>query len=208
MSALATGETATIQHWVHETRNPLRAEMRHYASTITPAQFERIASLIGRTNAAEFMGNADIGVVRASIEKAWWQADDAGGNLLAVAVYEGGCIIDIVAFDIRKPNAWALRTGSATMLGAELLAECICNAGWPDANTTVPVVATPLEWLAAGGEAVCIIDGFTPQSLNELRNAPALSAAPPLANFLRDRLGKATRVPEIKAVYDEVKRAA
>ena len=59
-------------------------------------------------------------------------------------------IIDLIAFSTNRPAAWRWRTGNAWALGEQWLTE---PTGEP-----VEIVANPITWLAAGGEATCILD--------------------------------------------------
>lgn len=74
-------------------------------------------------------------------------------------------IYDLVAFRSSDPRKWWLRTGNAYALGEHLL-------GLPD---PVRLVRTPVDWLAAGGDAVCILD-WSPASpvWGELRTGPTI----------------------------------
>lgn len=74
-------------------------------------------------------------------------------------------IIDLVAWLPSNPTRWYWRVGTAAALGAEHL----------DGDDPVPVVASPLEWLSASGDAVAILD-WSPTSpiWRDLRFAPPL----------------------------------
>lgn len=57
---------------------------------------------------------------------------------------------DLIAFQTSRPASWHWRTGNGWALGGHLLED------WQ--GEPVPVVATPLDWLRAGGEATCVLD--------------------------------------------------
>ncbi len=59
-------------------------------------------------------------------------------------------IVDLIAFQTNAPARWLWRTGNAWALGSHLLAG-------PTGEPT-HIVATPLEWMNAGGDAVCLLD--------------------------------------------------
>jgi hypothetical protein len=59
-------------------------------------------------------------------------------------------IVDLVAFRTDTPADWLSRTGAAWALGEHLLEH------WE--GEPVPIVATPLDWLCARGDAACILD--------------------------------------------------
>ncbi len=90
-------------------------------------------------------------------------------------------VVDIIAFQTSQPVAWRWRTGHAWALGEHLLADPI---GGP-----VEIVATPLAWLAAGGDACCILD-WSPSSpaWAALRTGPELVVTD---RFLEAKLVKA-----------------
>ena len=59
-------------------------------------------------------------------------------------------VLDLIAFRADNPANWLWRTGHGWALGADTL------ESWQ--GQPVPVVATPLDWLRAGGDAVCVLD--------------------------------------------------
>lgn len=90
-------------------------------------------------------------------------------------------VVDIIAFQTSRPLAWRWRTGSAWALGEHLLNDPI---GEP-----VEIVATPLAWLAAGGDACCILDWSpTSPAWASLRVRPELVITD---RFLETKLMKA-----------------
>lgn len=60
------------------------------------------------------------------------------------------CLVDLIAFQTANPARWQWRIGTGWALGSHLLTE-------PDSDA-VEIVATPLEWMSAGGNAVCVLD--------------------------------------------------
>jgi len=76
-------------------------------------------------------------------------------------------IVDLVAFRSEAPTRWCWRTGEGWALGAWLLHH----------DAPIRLVAHPLQWLAAAGEALCILDwNLTPRRWRELRNGPPITA--------------------------------
>ena len=59
-------------------------------------------------------------------------------------------MLDLIAFQTNRPATWYWRTGNGWALGGHRLED------WR--GEPVPVVATPLDWLRTGGEAVCVLD--------------------------------------------------
>lgn len=70
----------------------------------------------------------------------------ASGTLTAPHWY----LVDLVAFCPASPDRWALRTGNGWALGGHMLEH------WE--GDPVAIVETPLDWLRAGADAVCVLD--------------------------------------------------
>jgi hypothetical protein len=105
-----------------------------------------------------------VGVERVSVRGALYQPDEDGSWAYVTPVHaeaDGpetasseatvwfGEVVDLIAWCAEKPERWALRRGSATWLctiGPQLLD--------PD---PVPIWRTPLAWLQAGGEGLCLL---------------------------------------------------
>lgn len=86
-------------------------------------------------------------------------------------------IVDLVAWRPSEPSRWWWRCGTAFALGDGLL----------DGDEPVPVVGTPLAWLAAGGKALCILDwSIVSPVWTDMRSAPPLI-------FTDDRLRQRVR---------------
>lgn len=121
----------------------------------------------------------------------WWPVEDGKAALL-IPVYERGEMIDIVAFRSSQPARWWWRVGCGSLLGADLL-----NDGWHE--DAVRVVSTPLDWLAVGGDAVCVLDWQCPDyELSPMRDRDELACDTPiLAARLRRRLAQPRKVPNI-----------
>jgi len=91
--------------------------------------------------------------------------------------------MDLLALRTSSPGAWLWRVGGGWALGISSL----CDPG----GEPVTVVATPLDWLAHGGKAACILDWSD--------NSPvwsALRAGPSLIvddEVLRNRISPALR---------------
>lgn len=122
----------------------------------------------------------------------WWP-DDAGFPAMVVPVVERGEEIDIIAFRTDAPARWWWRVGIAAMLGADLLDLTFLP------GDRLHVVSTPIGWIAAAGEAVCILDWDCPDlELAPLRDRDELVCdSHMLAARLRKRLSQPRRVPSI-----------
>jgi hypothetical protein len=105
-----------------------------------------------------------VGVESISVSGSVYQPDQGGGwayitpirahsdgpePIAPEEILHVGDIVDLVAWQPSKLECWALRRGAATWLGAigpQLLD--------PD---PVPIWRTPLAWLQAGGEGLCLL---------------------------------------------------
>ena len=60
-------------------------------------------------------------------------------------------VIDLIAVPFNARERWFLRRGMACLLGAENLEDA-------SDNNPITVYATPLRWLQAGGDGLCIVN--------------------------------------------------
>lgn len=133
----------------------------------------------------------------------WWPDDD-GFPAMVVPVIERGELLDVIAFRTVEPARWWWRIGVAEMLGYDVL-NCIV---WP--GDRLRVVSTPLDWIAAAGEAVCILDWSLPDhELSPMRDRAGLDCdSAMLAARLRKRLSQPRRVPPISVAAGGINAAA
>ena len=87
-----------------------------------------------------------------------------GDPMFAIPVYDGqapsfdnpdlsAALIDILAFRLEEPTIWWLRNGAPHLvLGRNHLITAMLD------GTAVQLHSTPLEWLQAGCEGVCLLD--------------------------------------------------
>ncbi len=103
---------------------------------------------------------------RAILDGRHWQPHEAGAPCWVIAIRGHGDgdletdnpardvreapIIDLVALDPATPSRWALRVGSATVLGLIPPQEI-------RPVERVHVHAEPLSWLRAGGDGICLL---------------------------------------------------
>lgn len=80
-----------------------------------------------------------------------YQPVDDGRPAIIVPVFDAYELIDLLAFDPRKPEQWWLRVGAVPLLGSDALGEQLL--GKP-----LRVFKTPLAWLLAGLDGVVILD--------------------------------------------------
>lgn len=98
-------------------------------------------------------------------------AEAAGETAIILPVTEDGIVTDLVAFDPRQPDAWALRRGDGVMLGwdawhANAHVPAIAG-GWRE-DRALRLFANPLEWCRGGGEGLCLL-AWTPETMAMLR---------------------------------------
>jgi hypothetical protein len=98
-------------------------------------------------------------------------AEGAGETAIILPVTESGVVTDLVAFDPRTPDAWALRRGDGVMLGWDVWH---ANAhvpqiagGWRE-DPAVRLFANPLQWMRGGGEGLCLL-AWTQSTMAMLR---------------------------------------
>lgn len=135
------------------------------------------------------------GVVFADVfsDGTWTPAPPGTGRrLLAMAVEVDGEIIDIVAWQPRRPDIWWLRLGVATILGAD----AIDASHWR--GEPVVLHETPEDWVRARGEGAVILDW-------SIDLYPILSLAPSVkcsTNLLAARLRKALDRPRLRITVE------
>lgn len=100
-------------------------------------------------------------------------------------------IMDLICWRSSAPSRWWWRRGDGCALGEHLD---------EDRGEPVRCVETPLEWLGAGGEAICLLDWSAPRQFwAALRRGPALRFTS--ANFqarVRKHLMQSIRLPEME----------
>ena len=119
--------------------------------------------------------------------------DEGGRDVFLARVQSGaaGWTADLIAWAPSKPERWRLRTGTAMLLGAEVVAIESLDDGplYLDAN--------PAAWVAAGADRharACILDWSPPQV--RLALAPARHRRIVCANLrLGQRLASALKPP-------------
>jgi hypothetical protein len=96
---------------------------------------------------------------------------EGGESAVIMPVSDEGCGLfspepfDLIAWRTSRPRRWAWRCGLAPALGEGLIDYC----------DVLPVVETPLDWLARAGECLCVLDWQAPPSFWErLRLGPRL----------------------------------
>lgn len=96
-----------------------------------------------------------------------YEPDPDGKRALIVPVYENDDLVDLVAFHMTTPEQWLSRLGIGWALGLE---DGLERYRWGDA---LPMHKTPLDWLRAGCDGLCVIDWDAPEVLT-LADFPTL----------------------------------
>lgn len=107
-------------------------------------------------------------------------------------VYDGGVLIDIIAWRTVAPQNWLWRCGAAWALNPDAIAD----NSWND--EPLAVEATPLDWLRYGATGLCILDWTAPEIRNLLR-IPSITVDRCIEQRLRSALLEPANFPEILA---------
>jgi len=174
----------------------LVADCARASSNVTTAHINRVRAAGVEPEALARLGMRQLpfGALSIGTDDAnrFWPDPD-GFPAMIVPVYERGVMIDVIAFRTAEPARWWWRIGCAAMLGYDVLNASV----WP--GDRLRVVTTPLGWLAAAGEAVCLLDWSLPDhELSPMCDFAGLDCDTPfLASRLRKRLSQPRRVPPI-----------
>lgn len=175
---------------------PISRDLEAACANVRQSHIDRLLALGVSPVALASLGARQLpfGALTIDVDDAgrWWPDAD-GFPAMVVPVRERGDDIDIIAFRTDAPARWWWRIGCASMLGADLL------DGTFFPGDRLRVVSTPIGWIAAGGDAVCILDWSCPDyELSPLRDRDELLCDNPmLAARLRRRLSQPRRLPLI-----------
>lgn len=145
----------------------LREEMN--GQVLTAAQMQRViamgvpAAMVGRLTACHDLVAARVDLHRDST----FHFGGPDGRLVMAVRDTGGAIIDLVAMSFSDENKWALRTGTADLLGEWNYYHAIATQ-----QRVVRLHSTPLAWLRAAGDGICVLD-WTRSALTMLRSLGA-----------------------------------
>jgi hypothetical protein len=139
------------------------------------------------------LGFADVEIFRSGD----WQPMPGAMRALIWHVVEGDDLVDLVAFNPKRPTALYSRAGRAWTLGADNLAAARWAATFPgDGPSPEPVLVLDnvLVWLAVGGRGICVVDWR--RAGTRLADVHALYApSPQIAAKLRRAFSM--RIPDI-----------
>ena len=125
------------------------------------------------------------------IDDGLYAPSDEGTPHLILPVFENDELVDLVAFTSDQPLAWLLRLGTGWSLG---LLDGFERHSW---EVEVRLWASPLDWLQADCDGLCILDWSASEVL-ELARLPSIRCQDkPLAERLREALSRPYRLPII-----------
>lgn len=169
----------------------LQGEMTAAAERVQQEHIDRMLSLgvPGRSIATIGATQAAFGISAAMPEPSYFYQPGDGPAHVIMPVTEEGDLIDLIAWRSSNPARWFWRTGLGWALGTDYLLP-----RWD--NGPVQLHATPLDWLAAAGEGMCILDWSAPE-IRELAALDAIEADEMIGRKLLAILSKPARLPRI-----------
>lgn len=171
----------------------LPSEMRAAAQAVTGATIDRLRSLGVRPEAFADFPTYPFGVARAEpIGGGLYQPSEAGLPSLVLPVLDEGELVDLVAFRATDPGGWMQRRGVGWCLGIE------SGVGWHCWRDTIQLHATPLDWLRADGEGLCITDWAATYDIRTLDVLPHIvTTSQAIADTLQRAMTLPRRLPTI-----------
>ncbi len=149
----------------HGCLDPLEMELER-ARAALPLGAVRLLEALGVPIGivGQLTGAGALGRVRTAIGKGGrWEPVEDGEPRLIVAVREKGVLVDLVAMSSSERDSWALRTGAGWLLGYEHF-----HAAQLGGEDRLRLFGNPVEWMAAGGEGICVLD-WSRTALSALR---------------------------------------
>lgn len=117
-----------------------------------------------------------VALQRIAAERGQFRPDADGIDVMMLAIWDyppfrdpDAAIIDLVAWRPDCPSVWWLRTGSAIALGEWLIGPGSLADG------PVAVHRTPMDWLRAAGDGVCLLTGDQGERATILRDLPGIA---------------------------------
>jgi hypothetical protein len=167
-------------------------ELRDLSLAATPLLLRRLQALgVSRPTVAQmgarhyFGGSARV----IDIDDGLYAPSNEGAPHLVLPVFEDGELVDLVAFSSGQPLAWLLRLGCGWSLG---LLDGFERHSW---EPEVRLWASPLDWLRADRDGLCVLDWSAPEVL-ELARLPNIRCQDKhLAERLKEALSRAYRLP-------------
>lgn len=175
------------------TRPDLNKELASAGQSSTLLHFNHLLALgVPRaTLAAQRLDSWGWGIVHAKDVGDGLYRPGEGPLHAVLPVWDGGGLIDLVAFRSGTPAAWLLRTGLGLSLGLERGWE---RHHWHD---EIELSLTPLDWLRNGADGLCIVDWDAPD-IAMLSSLPGIACpSPAMATRLRQVLTRPQPLPPI-----------
>lgn len=193
----------------------LEREMFASAARLTMPAVRRLIGMgVDQRFVARLTGAGMIGVGNVMITSQGWEPGGPDPRLLLGVVHQEE-LVDIVAISSGRRDEWALRTKMGWALGAfsiEKVHRMIESdlSGEPTRHR-VRLHATPFDWMASGGDGVCILDwsAATLMELRALGERVTLEVPPGGGEKIRNLLayGALPRVAETRLEYAGVRAA-
>ncbi|MCA1653678.1 MAG: hypothetical protein ABR588_05965 [Sphingomicrobium sp.] len=178
-------------------------ELRELSLAAHPLLLRRLQALGVPWSTIAHMGDRHFfgGTSRAiAIDDGLYAPSCDGAPHLILPVFEDGELVDLVAFTSEQPLAWLLRIGVGWSLG---LLDGFERHSW---EPEVRLWASPLDWLRAGCDGLCVLDWSAPEVIN-LASLPSIRCQDHnLADRLKEALSRPYRLPVI--TYGEELRDA
>jgi len=176
----------------------LHSEMNAACDRIRQPHLDQLLGLGVSSGTIAELGarQAPFGVVSATACDDGLYVPGEGPTHLVQPIIDGGEIIDLVAWRSLQPFRWWLRSGLGWALGQD---NWTYRSAW-DVGDPFAVHATPLDWLRAGCNGICIVDWSAPE-VRELLTAEALRVGTPaLGEALISTLSRPHRLPQIQTM--------
>ncbi|WP_126174359.1 hypothetical protein [Altericroceibacterium xinjiangense] len=187
----------------------LLAEFDAYERALRQQHLEhvrRLGLLEGIAQVGQHQPPAGMAHIR-TLPNALWEPDDAGTAAMILPVcrwtvfdafgieIETPELVDLIAFRTSSPASWLWRTGTGWALGEDQLI-------FPNGDPLL-LVSTPLEWLRAGGTAVCLLDwsASSPAWAHLLTSGELLTDTPHLAARIDRALRQSIRLPRVEVAH-------
>lgn len=169
-------------------------ELRDMSLTASPTLLHRLKALgvawstIAHMGARHYFGGSARVI---DIDDGLYAPSSEGAPHLILPVFEDEELVDLVAFTSDQPMAWLLRLGTGWSLG---LIDGFERHGW---EQEVRLWASPLDWLRADRDGLCILDWSAPEviKLDSLPNIRCQDHV--VAKRLREALSRPYRLPII-----------
>ena len=138
------------------------------------------------------------------------EACAAGEIAIILPVVEDGIVTDLVAFDPRQPDGWALRSGNGVMLGWDLWSAKAWMppraTGWAEAPA-LKLYANPLQWVRGSGDGLCLL-AWTPATMAMLRalgpNRMIVCEDERFAAVVEEKMAERQGLPAVRVMMPEM----